>query len=321
MNRGHDEHLSAERLQAFLDGELGAKARGRVEEHLVGCVRCSSELEVWRSLFGDLDGLRALRPHEGFAHRVMADVRLPEPLSLAARIRQRLGTWSPGAAARHLGPAHIQDLAEGFLSGRQVARAEAHLRTCATCSSEVGEWRSVFRGLDGLGRLSPSEDFAAAVMAQVQVPAPVAVAAGSPVGIRVAAARLVARVGRLLPRTRRAWAALSGIAVTPAAVLSLLLYVVFSHPTLTPSALASFVWWQVSDLAATGWASVSAAFVESGPLYGVYSLIETLASAPVAVAMGALAYSVVGMLALRVLYRNLNAAYRVDGVYARVTTP
>jgi hypothetical protein len=119
--------------------------------------------------------------------------------------------------------------------------------------------------------------------------------------------------GRLMPRTRRAWAALSGIAVTPAAIFGLVLWVVFSHPTLTPQALASFAMWQISDLLAAGWSSLlanGAAFASGSAYESVAQAFSTLAQSPLAIAGGALLYSAVAALALRVLYKNLIAHRR-----------
>jgi anti-sigma factor RsiW len=89
-NRGFNEHLSAERIQAFLEGDLAASEHTRTGEHIAQCARCSEELEAWRVLFEDLTELRSLRPHEGFADRVMSEVAIPEPLPLVARARERI---------------------------------------------------------------------------------------------------------------------------------------------------------------------------------------------------------------------------------------
>jgi len=73
------EHPSAERLQAFLDGDLSKSASAGTEEHLESCARCSSELDGWRLLFSKLGELEPSRPVEGFHDRVMAAVAIPEP--------------------------------------------------------------------------------------------------------------------------------------------------------------------------------------------------------------------------------------------------
>lgn len=402
-----NEHLSAERLQAFLEGELPTREHAPIEEHLTGCARCSAELDAWRVLLEDLDDLSAHRPHEGFADRVIAGVGMPEPLPLAARIRARLEavgrspatahvgeavlqdfldgqlaarqsaqierhlaqcapctaeadawftvqrrleeleTFSPAGgltdrvmagvhvpervplAARvraglaalvgtnptgHLGADALQDFVDGMLPARQMARVETHLVGCESCSSETREWRGLRTRLEALEPLAPQGGFGDRVMASVRIPAPRRTVVNAP-----AWARTLAIGRRFVPHTRQAWAALSGVAVTPAATVALVFYAVFSHPTLTLGSLASFAWWQVTDLAAWGWTALSSAALESTQLFGVYSLVETLSSAPLTVAGGVLVYSMASVLALRVLYRNLTDNRPLKGRYAHVT--
>ena len=123
----------------------------------------------------------------------------------------------------------------------------------------------------------------------------------------------------MIPQTRDAWAALSGVAVTPAVVIGLVFYAVFSHPTLTLSSLASFTWWQISDLGTAAFGGASAVLLQSTEVFTAYSLVETLASSPLMVAGGVLTYSMVCALALRVLYTNLNPNRPVNGRYAHVS--
>jgi hypothetical protein len=123
----------------------------------------------------------------------------------------------------------------------------------------------------------------------------------------------------LAPQTRKAWAALSGIAVTPAVTFALVVYAVFSHPTLTPGALASFAWWQLTDLAALGWAAVSGVALQGNQIVGIGALWQTVAAAPMVLAASVLLYTVFSALALRVLYSNLFATRSVDTRYAQLT--
>ena len=401
------DHLSAEQLQALLEGEIPNRDRARAEEHLSGCLRCSADLEAWSLLFEDLGSLSSPAPAAGFAERVMAGIRVPEPLPLAARVKERLGFVTAQVTAhattgvlqdfadgslplreavgvkRHLdqcsactteavawtgvmnrlqeldsfepragfadrvmkqvelpvtvpiaarirsrvsslfgapAPEHVpggllQDFVEGTLPGRAVARIQEHVEGCGRCASEVDAWRGVLGRLEGLAAFSPSQGFADQVMAHMHVPQP----APAVVARRPAAARALATAWRLVPQTREAWAALSGVAVTPAVITGLVFYAVFSHPTLTLGSLASFAWWQVTDLATAGFAAFSAAAVQSAAVFGIYPLLETLAAAPMMVAGGVLAYSMVCALALRVLYKNLNPNRPMDGRYAHVS--
>lgn len=73
------EHPSAEALEAFVEGALGARDRALVRNHLMGCARCDSDAEEWRSLFVVLRTLPRFAPAPGFAERVMASVHVYRP--------------------------------------------------------------------------------------------------------------------------------------------------------------------------------------------------------------------------------------------------
>jgi anti-sigma factor RsiW len=311
MSQESHEHASADRLQAFLDGALPPRERARVEEHLAACPRCSEELEGWRVLFEDLAALPRLGPAGGFGSRVMASCELPGRVPLTERLRRGLLAVLPSPRPEHPAGERLQDYVDGSLPARQVARLDAHLEGCTACSAEVDVWRTVYARLGGLEGFAPREGFADRVIAAVRSPLP-APAAAAPTRVRALGGfrlpdwrRALVAVGRFVPRTRRAWAALSGVALTPAVTVGLVLYTVFSHPTLTPQALASFVVWKVSDLLAAAWGGLSAVALDAGQAIGVDAVVRTLFDAPFMFAGGALAYSLVSALALRVLYKNL----------------
>lgn len=396
-------HLSAERMQAFLDGELPTAALAAAEEHLDVCPRCSAELEAWQELFRDLGGLSAHRPHEGFADRVMTEVEVPEARPLAARLRDRVAAALSAHEDSHV-PGHVlQDFLDGALATRRAERLEAHLDGCSDCASEADAWLGVMTRLDDLGSFAPAEGFAERVLSDVEMPERMPLAArlraavdsifGSPapehapagilqdfvdgmlpptavarveghveecgrcadevrawsrvaarlgslghlepaegfaervmLGLQEARAAAVARtpavsrpaaawsrlltaartsLQRFLPETRQAVAALSGAAVTPMVVLGLAVWSLWSHPTLTLGSLASFAWWQLTDLTASAAGALSGVMTGSAEVFGLYSLVESLASAPALVAGGVVAYTMICALALRVLYRNL----------------
>ena len=309
-----NEHLSAEILQAFLEGDLPGGEDASVEEHLGSCARCSSELEVWRSLFSELSSLPSVRPHEGFQDRVMADVRIPGPLPLAVRIRNRIAVLVPGRADGHISADRLQGMLEGLVPARQVARMETHLSSCGQCAKQADAWRSVFATLDRLPRLEPGDQFASRVMAGLRMPA--AIAASVPVP---AWQKAVAWAGKLVPQTRNAWAAISGVAVAPAVTAGLVFSALVSHPTLTPGSLASYAWWQFSDAASAGWAALSAFAAEIAQASGALSLLDGLAAAPLVVAAGVLLYAAACAFALRVLYKHVLATHPLDGRYAQAS--
>jgi anti-sigma factor RsiW len=324
----NDIHLSAERIQAFLEGDLpiGGRERREVEEHLTGCSRCSAEVDAWRVLFADLAELAAQplpNPSPGFAERVMSDVRRAQPGSQEER------SWLASlfsSKGRHLSGKVLQDLADGLLSPRRLARAQAHLVACSRCTGEVEAWRRLMATLARIPRFAPPELFADRVMAALGERAVTAraVARRAPATVApwehaLALARRAA--ARVIPRTRRAWAALSGVAVTPAAIFGLVLWVVFSHPTLTPQALASFAMWQVSDLLAGSWNSLLANGLDLASTGAYESALRALAAVARSsrlplLAGAAFVYAAAAAVALRVLYKTLIAHRR----YARVSS-
>jgi anti-sigma factor RsiW len=405
-NDTHNAHLSAEQLQALLEGELPSRDLLHAEKHLTGCARCSGELDAWRVLFEDLGAVSGHRPHEGFADRVMASVEVPEPRSLGERLRERvhagstarehpavdvlqdflegslaarraesieqhLGSCGPCAeeadawlllmrrldglegfspatgfsdrvmalvdvrerlpliarvrrrfaglmdapTSEHVPAGLLQDFVDAALPGRAMARVEAHLGGCSTCAGEARAWQTVAARLDTLDRHVPSEGFGDRVLTGLREARARAALAPRPLPARLAAA-----ARRLVPQTREAWAALSGIAVTPAVTVGLVFWVVFSHPTLTLGSLASFAWWQLSDVAGAAASALATAAVQSTEAFGAWSLVESLASAPAMVAGGVVAYTMICALALRVLYKNLIANRPTEGRYAHVST-
>jgi anti-sigma factor RsiW len=303
MSHLQNSHPSAELLQALLDGDVSPRERTRLEEHVASCTRCAEELAGWSVLFDDLDELGALGPSEGFRARVMAGVRVPARLPLAARIRTRLAALAParGRSTEHLDAGLLQDLADGALGARRASRARTHLEVCPTCTDGLAGWEPLFARLSGLDRLDPGEGFADRVMACLA-------AASEKAAVRrrePAWARALAAARRFLPRTRRAWAALSGAAVTPAVTLGLLLYTVFSHPTLTPQALASYAFWQMTDLLLAAWDGLLSGGPTLARSLGLDGLVGAMVDAPLIAAAGLAIYAVAFVVAVRILYTNL----------------
>lgn len=72
----------------------------------------------------------------------------------------------------HLGQEVIQALLDGRLSGGERSATERHLADCGRCRGRVEEWKVLFARLDSLPELAPSEGFSEAVMAGLQVRAP-----------------------------------------------------------------------------------------------------------------------------------------------------
>jgi len=312
-------HLSSERLQAFLEGELSKRDRSLVEEHLQACARCSAELGAWKGLFADLGTLAALRPHEGFGTRVMAGVQLPAPQSLPARMRDRAADVLGLGASGHLDTELAHALVDGEFPRHRAARVRRHLESCAPCAHEVEGWAALSRRLGDLPDFGPSATFADQVMARVVrreaaralTPARAASAASSAGWLR--------RAGAVLPRSRKVWAALSGAAVTPVVTLGMVLWVVLSNPAVTPGALAAYAWWQVTDLATAAWSTGMAGLANAVASFGLADLLGTAASAPALLLTAAAVYSILTLLAGRVLYRNLVTGRPVGIRHAQIS--
>jgi hypothetical protein len=172
----------------------------------------------------------------------------------------------------------------------------------------------VYARLGGLGRFAPREGFADRVMAAVRLRVPAAAGAVPARAPTLAGLRLpdwrraLATVGRYVPKTRRAWATISGVAVTPAVTAGLVLYSVFSHPTITPHALASFAAWKLTDGFSAAWTAVGDLALDGAQVLGLDAVARTLLDAPLLLAGGALIYSAVSALALRVLHKNLSGS-------------
>lgn len=320
-------HVTDAVLQDFLDGSLAAPRAERVERHLAGCETCAADADAWTAVMGRLDELGTFAPSEGFSERVMSGVEVPERAPLAARIRTRVASLlgsasrpSGTAAPEHVPEGILQDFVDGALPQTAIARVDAHVDDCDRCAGELESWRLVAARLGSLGRFEPAEGFQSRVMTGLRAARATAVASRRENawtrGLK--AARSAAR--RMIPETRQAVAALSGAAVTPMVVVGLTVWALASHPTLTLGSLVSFAWWQVSDLATAAVAAIAAVGVQSAEVFGLYSLFETLASAPTMVAGGVLIYTTFCALAMRVLYKNLFADRPSRGRHAHVST-
>jgi anti-sigma factor RsiW len=75
------QHLTAERLETYVEGLLDEADRAVIESHLVGCPRCQQELDEWLALFAALSDLPDLEPSPNFADRIMAHVRVSPRLA------------------------------------------------------------------------------------------------------------------------------------------------------------------------------------------------------------------------------------------------
>ena len=307
-------HLTAERIQAFLDDSLSRDERAEVQEHSTFCGRCQAELEGWQLLYSELGALPELTPATDFRERVLAGLDTTIPAASASEGRFGWLRRRAARAAEHLSPDRLQDYVEGLLPAGHMARVSAHLDACGDCRSEEEQWRGLIRGIEKLPVMAPSDAFGGRVMGQIRLGRLV-----RPVAARTARGRALAWAGRMVPRTQRAWAVISGIALTPATVVALLAYAVFSNPLVTPGGLASFLWWRISAGATALWSLLADGIVESGIADYAYSALDLLAGSPAITAMVAVSFAAATSLSAWVLYRNLITTRTVDGDYARAS--
>lgn len=299
------QHLSAERIQAFLEGELPRQEQAAFEEHAHSCARCSAEVEAWGLVLAELSGLPRIEPSPGFAERVMASMNAPA--SSSVRLRDRLRDRVAAAllpTARdhgHLQPERLQDMIDGVLKGRRLTRAREHLAACSSCARELASWQRLIVDLESLPALEPAPGFQERVMSRVRVRKLGLLPRGAP----SLAARIRDRARALVPSTRRGWAVVSGIAGAPAVAMAAMVYVLISHPLLTAGSLFSFVWWRASALVSGVVRAGLERVVDSVAVFQIWSVVEALSASPATLVMAGIAFSLATLAATWVLYRNL----------------
>ena len=75
----------SERIEPWLDGELGLEAGRDLERHLAGCARCAAERASLESLYASLRGVRLYDPGPRLTERILDRV-------VPSRIRRRYVT-------------------------------------------------------------------------------------------------------------------------------------------------------------------------------------------------------------------------------------
>jgi hypothetical protein len=72
-------HPESGQLQDYIEGSLEKSNAVVLESHVLGCSQCQTEVQELRSVFSALTRMERFSPGLGFANRVMAQVKLPEP--------------------------------------------------------------------------------------------------------------------------------------------------------------------------------------------------------------------------------------------------
>ena len=86
MTRALEQHLTADELDLVHENKAGAAVRA----HISMCDDCGQLVQSDRQLVHELSRLAMHVPGVGFEERVMAAVRIPEPLSATAALRRRV---------------------------------------------------------------------------------------------------------------------------------------------------------------------------------------------------------------------------------------
>lgn len=309
--QNHDRHLSVELMQGFLDGEVSPREAERVRTHTASCARCRSELDAWQTLFVDLGALEEVGPSPEFGERVLHGLpvlpgRRPSLVRRLATALVRPFRSGPrtvaGGASAHPASGLLQDFVEGVLPKPEALRIEGHLHACGSCRSELDGWRHLMVRLEGLPTLAPTADLAERVMAHVRVQ--LALRAATP----TLAERWQLAASRITPRMRRRFAALAGAGVTPAVSLGFLVYVVFSHPLVTPRSLLSFLWLRGSDRVGTLGGGVLSSVAQNPLAVSAYDAVALLLGSPASVALALAGVAGLTLSATWVLYRNVLAS-------------
>ncbi len=309
---GEMKHLTSEQIQEFLDQQLNRKEEAVIREHLSACTHCQGEVESWGLLFSDLGNLSELNPGPAF----LGDVMRQAPVRETVKARPR--GWLAARKTRrheepHIPPASIQDYLEGLLLPQPSARVEAHLVSCSSCRAEVEGWKDLMGSLGPLGHFAPAPGFAERVMAQVMVPAPVAVRRR---GLASLPAAILAWTRRTLPQTRHGWAVAGGVASAPTITLLTLIYLVFSRPLVTLGTFGSYLLWKASAFFDSAVGLAASIISENGILLSLFSVFEPVFRSPVLIGLGGLVFSLFSAGALWVLYKNLLVT-PTDDRYAR----
>jgi len=181
----------------------------------------------------------------------------------------------------HLTDAAIEQLADGFLTGEELVKAEAHLATCSLCASKLEASKALIEALAALPRFAPSPGFADEVMARVRV---------SP-----RASPVFAWVRHWRPESRRGWTLLITALLAPMLPLLGVAIWVANSPVLTAGAVAGWTWTQIRsfilDIGAT-LATWGTQVGVPGWLQGVYQMVLSVPAIALIVALIILAVAI-----------------------------
>lgn len=308
MKESH-RHLSAEVMQALLDGDLPAREARQLRGEIDSCPRCTAEFDGWQTLFDDLGELPELEPsihfQDGVLSRVHAPTRRPALAGILGRKDERA----------HASAEELLEHLDGRLAARTSTRIEIHLKECASCRTEMEAYHSVVTRLESLDRWAPSPGFGERVMASLRIQQMAAVAMAP----TTRSGRLMAWVKGHLPSSSRGWSMALGVGTAPAVIAALVIHTVFSFEQVTLGSLVSFLGFKLSTLFG-GTAAWLEGWVGSSPLLTpALEAVQSLGGSPALLAAVAALCSATVFGAAWVLYRNLIVPSGEEGRYAQVS--
>lgn len=176
--------------------------------------------------------------------------------------------------AAHLTESAVEQLADGLLAGPELERAKAHLNGCIACTARLEASKALIEALSTLPRFAPSENFADAVMSNIQ--------------IKPRRASLLAWVRHWTPETRRGWALLVATLLAPMLPLLAFTVWVMQSPVLTAGSVIQWTYLQGRQLLSDGSATVARWAMEIGVPAWLQGVLELVQQVPVDAAIVAL---------------------------------
>jgi hypothetical protein len=128
-------HLTPHDLDAWLAGALAPAPQA----HLAGCPACQERADTEREIVAMLGGLPLLSPAPGFADRIMARVRVPQPVTVSTLASVRRWAF---ATRRHSAIAASLLVVLACSMGGSIVWTLAHQDTLAA----LGNWLATQAG-------------------------------------------------------------------------------------------------------------------------------------------------------------------------------
>lgn len=310
-------HLSPEQIQAFLEEDLSPQERAGAEAHVRGCPGCQDQIEGWRELLAQLNGLPRVAPPATFSRSVLDRLEMKPDLDAA----------TAPSASDHPAWEVLQEWADGVLPRRVRGQVDRHVEACPSCARESARWKELFAAMEAVPSLAPTADFSARVLARVRSTSTRAQEAQSPHD-QIVAAPAPSRgprvavpdwVRSLRPRSRRGWMVAGGTLAAPGVALATLVALVASHPLVSMGDLGAFLWIQAAGAVSTAAGQMAGGLVESMAVFWAYTLASGVVSAPLQFAAIGLAGAGVTAWAAWIFHRNLTlpSLPSMVGSYAR----